>query len=56
MSKWIPTPSRLPEQNKALVWISPSGEEVSGGWRESRLWFLPDGVYVYYEPVFWRYM
>jgi hypothetical protein len=35
--------------------MDSGGNIVYGGFVRGRLWFLPDGVYVYYTPTFWRY-
>ena len=45
----------LPEDGRRIDWIAPDGTEIRGGNRHGRLWFLPDGMYVYYTPSFWRY-
>lgn len=43
-----------PPHNTDIDWMTSNGDIVYGGKKSGRLWFLPDGVYVYYEPTFWR--
>lgn len=53
---WQQTSSeRLPEEGRKVDWINSTGDQVDGGTRSGRLWFLPGGMYVYYTPTMWRY-
>jgi len=54
MDQWISVASQLPKEGQAVVWIAPGGEVVEGRKGPGKLWFLPGGMYVYYEPVFWK--
>ena len=52
-TQWIPSTSELPKIGEKVDWIGPGGDEVTGG--EFRgVWILPEGVYLYYTPPFWR--
>jgi len=46
--------TQLPDNNTKVDWIAPGGVKVLGGTYRNGFWFLPEGVYVYYTPVFWR--
>ena len=41
-------------QNTKIDWMSQSGDYVEGGFKSGKLWFLPDGMYVYYTPICWK--
>lgn len=46
----------LPHYGRLVDWIAPDGQQVNGGkMMHKNLWFLPDGVYIYYIPISWRY-
>ncbi len=55
MSDYTPTTKALPERGRLVEWISYSGEVVRGTF--DGVWY-PQGstIYVYYQPVFWRYV
>lgn len=53
IDKWIPTSQRHPKEGDKVQWISPEGYVVTGTKGPDRLWFV-DGIYVYYEPMFWK--
>lgn len=48
-----PVWKELPKEGQKVDWIAPGGDQVNGG-TYKRLWFLPGGMYVYYEPIAWR--
>ena len=50
---WYKPTQLLPSEGAKVVWISPSGYQVTGVYKK-RLWFSGD-VYIYYTPEFWRY-
>lgn len=52
---WTSTQFTLPEHGSTIDWKTPSGDIVYDGQYRNGLWFLPDGVYVYYTPSAWRY-
>jgi hypothetical protein len=52
---WTPPSREMPVQGRVIDWMDSGGNIVYGGFVRGRLWFLPDGVYVYYTPTFWRY-
>ena len=52
-NKWFDPVYNMPEKNKPIVWLSPSGEEQVG--KFLGVWLLDDGAYVYYTPKMWRY-
>jgi hypothetical protein len=58
--RWFPTDcdnpdERRPKRGQKIDWIAPNGEVVKGGTFEGgAVWMLPEGLYVYYTPPFWR--
>lgn len=50
---WQPL-SEEPPQDTLIDWMTSTGHIVYGGKKSGRLWFTPDGLYIYYEPTFWR--
>ena len=50
---WLLPSKVLPERGQKVDWIDHGGEEVLGGTYDG-VWFLPDGMYIYYVPMFWR--
>lgn len=55
MNPWINVANEYPKDGDKVEWIPPSGgDAVQGTKGPGRLWFLPDGTYVYYEPNYWR--
>ena len=56
MQNWTNVEFLTPDNDKKLNWISPSGDVVKGGPYHKGLWFLPDGMYVYYQPTYWQYI
>lgn len=54
-STWTRVERELPPEGVVVETISPGGIPQNM-WRKGRLWFPDDGsgVYVYYEPEFWR--
>lgn len=56
--KWTPYKhTNLPRKDSSVEWIAPSGEVVRGKYLGGVVW-MPEGseAYVYYVPVFWRYL
>ncbi len=51
---WFKPADKCPEQDQHVVWIPPSGGAEVHGTYHGKLWFLSDGVYVYYTPSLWR--
>lgn len=54
--KWIAVSERLPDEHKPIEWLRPMGGEPTRGERIGNHWVMPDGTWVYYVPVFWRYV
>lgn len=50
---WNATNRILPERGQRVDWLQGDGEIVQGGTHQG-VWLLPDGMYVYYTPQFWR--
>ena len=50
---WYTLAQKLPEHGQKIDWIAPDGTEVTGG-QFLGVWMLPEGMYVYYTPAFWR--
>lgn len=53
--RWYSTADALPLHDVLIDWMQSDGRIVTGGKKIGNLWFLPDGVYVYYVPKMWRY-
>lgn len=55
-NEWIRTDREPPRPNSDVIWLTPSGEEVSGRYAGGVVWY-PEGstMYIYYTLVFWRY-
>lgn len=65
-NNWISCKTSLPENGVVVETKIDDGNPVTRGGvttsernvcqlrRMNRLWFLNDGVYVYYEPTHWR--
>lgn len=55
-SDWIPCSERLPDEGVEVETILLDGRPRNEQrlTRQGRLWFMDDGVYVYYEPTHWR--
>lgn len=53
VDKWIPVSVRLPKDGERVQWMAPGGEVVSGKKGPGKLWF-EGGMYIYYEPLFWK--
>lgn len=51
---WVATDMHEPPKNTKIDWMTSTGDIVYGGTKQGNLWFLPDGVYCYYRPAFWR--
>lgn len=49
-----PTSKGLPNEKRSIDWVAPDGRQVNGGHRFGEMWFQ-DNLYVYYEPISWRY-
>lgn len=55
VAEWSRTAERLPPDGVPVDTISPGGT-AQRLVRRGALWFLePDGMYVYYIPLLWRY-
>ncbi len=54
-SSWFGVKFSKPPENTKIDWMEPDGHVVYSGRVKGKLWFLPDGMYIYYEPSFWRY-
>lgn len=53
---WNRTESIKPQQNTKVQWMDSSGN-VTEGTYSGRMWFMKDSsMYIYYEPVFWKYV
>jgi len=50
-----PVSQGLPHEECLIDWIAPDGRQINGGYRLGNLWFHGN-MYVYYEPVSWRYV
>ncbi len=54
MSKnWTNTADQLPPEGEWVTTISSGGQEVELK-RQGNLWFMDNGMYVYYTPEKWR--
>ncbi len=56
MSEFKPVSQPGPDDNQLVDWITPNGDQVSGGKFVAGLWFLPPdhSVYCYCQPISWR--
>lgn len=56
-AQWFLYDQEKPERDRNVEWIAPDGRQVRGKFLGGCIW-MPDGsnTYVYYTPVFWRYV
>lgn len=57
VSDFIATSNMLPEKNRLIEWIAPSGHgPIRGKYIGGIVWMIEDGMIVYYTPLSWRYI
>lgn len=56
---WFLTSERLPKEGVFVETMIADEKGIRNKTNlkyDSGLWFLPDGMYVYYQPTHWRYI
>ena len=53
---WTSTGFCKPTVGKPIEWMDSAGTVNRGKFLGGVIWMLDGGMYVYYEPKFWRYL
>ena len=52
-NQWTNVGTCLPPEGEWVIAMSPNGNEIELK-RQGNLWFMDNGMYVYYTPTMWR--